>query len=114
MNTRKRVSSTPLEDIASPSKKADRTYTSSSEAISEKAVTTQNNLRGLIGAPMTKPTLSTTSLSISKLSWNGKTIAAMTGVVKSQEMTMDSEVPPSDFLYFSSFSHIRLPRLQPS
>lgn len=96
MNTRKRHNSNPLEDFTSPSKKANQRFSSSYEAILEKTVSPQNSLRGLIGDPMVQLRLRMINQSTAQLSWqDGKverTQAAVTGVVKSQDMVIDSEV----------------------
>jgi len=79
-------------ELALPSKKQDRSYPSSAKAITEKAVSSKSDLAALIGDPMTPPKLLTIRDSISQLTWNRKTKVAMTAVVKSHDMVMDSEV----------------------
>jgi hypothetical protein len=96
MITRKRVNTSPSEDLTSPSKKANQKFTSSYDAITMKSVSPQNSLRGLIGDPMVEPRLRMVNQSSAQLSWrDGKlerTQAAVTGVVKSQDMVIDAEV----------------------
>jgi hypothetical protein len=96
MITRKRVNTSPSEDLTSPSKKANQKFTSSYDAIVVKSVSLQNSLRGLIGDPMMEPRLRMVNQSSAQLSWrDGKlerTQAAITGVVKSQDMVIDAEV----------------------
>lgn len=96
MNTRKCPNTNPLEDLTSPSKKANQRFISSYEAVLERAVSLQNSLHGLIGDPMVEPWLRMINQSSAQLSWqDGKverTQAAITGVVKSQDMVIDAEV----------------------
>ena len=87
MNTRtKRPPPSHDELFESPSKKADHKYISSLTAIQEKAVSPANNLIALVGSPMNKPDLKDVGGKTCKLFWNSKFQAAMTGVVKTQEM----------------------------
>ena len=96
MITRKRINTSPSEDLTSLSKKANQKFTSSYDAILVKSVSPQNSLRALIGDPMVEPRLRMVNQSSAQLSWRDgkveKTQAAVTGVVKSQDMVIDAEV----------------------